>query len=131
MGLKSGRCKVEVLDVVETCEKFPHLIGEFFNLVDFQPVFVEIRVECIGSLEKEDKLLVVSFGDEIPDDSVEVSVRFVFPSAFVRDRFQRLRGCAPELLGSLDEVASFEFEMCLFEELCGDGLVSFGGGQGD
>ena len=72
--------------MVEACEKILHLVGEFFNLVDFQPVLVEICMECVSSLEKEDKFFVVGLGDEIPDDSVEVSVRFVFPSAFVSDR---------------------------------------------
>ncbi len=113
------------------CEKVLHLIGEFFDLVNFQPVLVEIRVERIGGLEKENKLFVVSLGDEIPDDSVKVGVRFVFPSAFMGDRFQGLRGCAPELLASLNEVSGFEFAMCLVEKLCGDGLVPFDGGHGD
>ena len=55
------------------------------DFVFLHPVFVKVGVEGVGGVEEVDELLVIGLVGEVPDDAVEVGVRFVFPTAVFCD----------------------------------------------
>ena len=78
------------------------------------PILVEVPVQLIGDLEEDvDVVVVVGFGADAIDDSIEIVMTVVRPASMFADRLQDLRCGAPALFGCLPNVTSGEFDVCL------------------